>query len=207
MAPLILGLLSSLGGSLFGNAVSAMSAERQMDFQRDMSGTAHQRQIKDMEAAGLNPILSVTGGRGASTPSGAQFTGNPKIGTDTVASAIAARRSNQDLTNLVQFNKNQKAVYRRDIIAGNQGQANDLLLQQQLTNAKETQKLIHQQYLKSVEDTDYSNSAAIIQRVHSGAVDTKLGGTVEILKRFGIGPTEATSLAKFIFSLFSKSGG
>lgn len=56
------------------NAANIQMAREQMAFQERMSSTAHQRESKDLEAAGLNRILSATGGSGAPSGSGASAT-------------------------------------------------------------------------------------------------------------------------------------
>lgn len=53
------------------SAFNAGEAQKNRDWQERMANTAHQREVADLIAAGLNPVLSVTGGAGAATPSGA----------------------------------------------------------------------------------------------------------------------------------------
>lgn len=69
-----MGLLGNVLGSIGGSAVSSLlgqkEARRNRKYQAYMSNTAHQREVNDLRAAGLNPVLSA-GGMGASTPHGA----------------------------------------------------------------------------------------------------------------------------------------
>jgi len=62
---------AGIAGEIISSAFNAFQAAGTQHFQKMMSNTAHQREVKDLRAAGLNPILSATGGRGASTPEGA----------------------------------------------------------------------------------------------------------------------------------------
>lgn len=50
------------------NALNYQMFRQNQKWQERMANSAHQREVQDLRSAGLNPILSATGGSGAATP-------------------------------------------------------------------------------------------------------------------------------------------
>jgi hypothetical protein len=100
------GLGMQMLGAYQQNKWSREAAREQMAFQERMSSTAHQREVADLKAAGLNPILSAH--KGASSPVGATFSAN-NVAEGAASSAQGAGRLAADLKILKQKARSAEA--------------------------------------------------------------------------------------------------
>lgn len=114
MNPLLIAAGISAAGGVISNALQAREASKNRSFQERMSSTAHQRQVADMKAAGLNPMLSAMGGGGASSPSGGQAQFSDSL-TPAVHSALAAKQMEAAIA-LTREQANLTRIQGRDIM-------------------------------------------------------------------------------------------
>lgn len=97
--------LSSAQGVADTNAANRDMNQKQIEFQERMSNTAHQREMKDLQAAGLNPILAANSGASAPSGSSAVMQNEAPDFSHSVSSALEAKTAQENLKNLEENNK------------------------------------------------------------------------------------------------------
>jgi len=96
---------NSLWSSMTGQTAAKQSASEQMAFQERMSNSAYQRQMADMRASGINPIMAAGAG-GASSPQGAGYEGKSAEGLmSTALESIRLRKDIEEAQSRIDVNK------------------------------------------------------------------------------------------------------
>lgn len=100
------------------NVASAEQAQMNRDFQERLSNSAYQRQVTDMSAAGLNPMLAYMKGGGASTPAGnvanviaPQYTSPIQSAVTTRLTSAQAAKSEAEVPNVQAHTKVLQSQY------------------------------------------------------------------------------------------------
>lgn len=151
---------------------SAKQAQLTRTWQENMSNSAHQREVNDLIASGLNPILAINGG--ASTPTGA--TGNAYSGGVSSASADSSASSVAGLFSSVLNSAAQLQMQDKQLQfnAAQLSQAKELAQLASDTQLKTSQNaLLGSQISANAQMAAAGTSAAALQKAHEIDSDIK----------------------------------
>lgn len=197
MDPITGAALIGGGSSIGSSAINAWSVERQMRFQERMSNTAHRREMTDLRAAGINPLLTANGS-GASSPSGASFHAeNPASG---VAELYLQKQKNKEEIELL---KQQKLESRKKV--------QWMATQENMFNGQADHAYALADYTREEQKTIAYNIARVIAESRASNAHTLSLSYDNILKRidsefYGTGPGRVTRATEKILEALNPLG-
>jgi len=230
----ILGSVLQTSGADDANRRNVELGEAQMAFQERMSSTAYQRAVKDMQAAGLNPMLAYSQG-GASTPAGAMPVVKNRF-EGAASSAMEGQRLMQELANMraqerattaqselyeaqaaqARADANLKTQHQPSLMGAQADQARgavakmeheieNIFQQEKLT--REQQKLVRSQASVAAEQSWKVNAETALVKAQTGntEVDTAIKRVYEILRKYEV--PKARNAAAAEESAFKKNVG